>query len=77
MQIYKNKVDVKECGNYKGIKLIIYTVKVWEKVIQKRSKEEITLSGYRFGFMSRKKLGQWLLYIYLENSYIKVPKEVL
>ena len=32
--IYKNKGDAQCCGNYRGIKLMSQTMKVWEKIIE-------------------------------------------
>ena len=32
--IYKNKGDAQCCGNYRGIKLMTYTMKVWERIIE-------------------------------------------
>ena len=34
--IYKNKGDAQECGNYRGIKLLSHTMKLWERVIDQR-----------------------------------------
>jgi hypothetical protein len=34
--IYKNKGDVQDCGNYRGIKLTSHTLKIWERVIDVR-----------------------------------------
>ena len=31
--IYKNKGDAQCCGNYRGIKLMSHTMKVWERII--------------------------------------------
>ena len=31
--IYKEKRDIQECGNYRGVKLMSHTMKIWEKVI--------------------------------------------
>ena len=33
---YKGKGDIKECGNYRGIKLTSHTMKLWERVIEAR-----------------------------------------
>lgn len=33
--IYKNKVDIQVCGNYRSIKLINYIMNMWEKVVDK------------------------------------------
>ena len=29
--LYKGKGDIKECGNYRGIKLMSHTMKLWER----------------------------------------------
>ena len=31
--LYKGKGDIKECGNYWGIKLMSHSMKLWERVI--------------------------------------------
>ncbi|XP_075990214.1 uncharacterized protein LOC142985856 [Anticarsia gemmatalis] len=38
--IYKNKGDAQECYNYRGIKLMSHSMKIWEKVIEKGIREE-------------------------------------
>ena len=32
--IYKNKGDAQCCGNYRGIKLMSHTMKVWERILK-------------------------------------------
>ncbi|XP_046963282.1 uncharacterized protein LOC124532423 [Vanessa cardui] len=49
--IFKNKGDVQDCNNYRGIKLISHTMKVWEKVIERRLREESEITENLFGFM--------------------------
>ena len=49
--IFKNKGDVLECNNYRGIKLMSHSMKVWEKVIERRLREESDISQNQFGFM--------------------------
>jgi hypothetical protein len=34
--IFKNKGDVQSCTNYRGIKLMSHTMKLWERVIEHR-----------------------------------------
>ncbi|GJX32437.1 retrovirus-related pol polyprotein LINE-1, partial [Tanacetum coccineum] len=50
--IYKNKGDVQACSNYRGIKLLSHTIKLWERVIEKRLRRETRVSENQFGFMS-------------------------
>lgn len=38
--IYKNKMDIQNCVNYRRIKLIIHTMKLWENVIERRLRKE-------------------------------------
>ncbi|XP_048488766.1 uncharacterized protein LOC125491268 [Plutella xylostella] len=49
--IYKEKGDIQDCGNYRGIKLMAHTMKLYEKVIESRIRRESTVSANQFGFM--------------------------
>jgi hypothetical protein len=49
--IYKNKGDIQECGNYRAIKLLPHTMKLWERVVDKRIRQETDISENQFGFM--------------------------
>ena len=42
--IYKNKGDIQSCTNYRGIKLMCHTMKLWERVIKQRLRHETTIS---------------------------------
>lgn len=49
--IYKNKGDVQSCTNYRGIKLMSHTMKLWERVIEHRLRGSTRISMNQFGFM--------------------------
>ncbi|GJR62447.1 retrovirus-related pol polyprotein LINE-1 [Tanacetum coccineum] len=49
--IYKNKGDAQTCSNYRGIKLLSHTMKLWERVIERRLKMGTRVSENQFGFM--------------------------
>ena len=49
--IFKNKGDIQECENYRGIKLVSHTLKIWERVIESRLREMVNISQEQFGFM--------------------------
>ena len=52
--IYKNKADAQCCGNYRGIKLMSHTMKVWERIIQTRLRDRVEISKQQYGFMPGK-----------------------
>ena len=52
--IFKNKGDVQSCSNYRGIKLISHTMKLWERVVEARLRREVTISEQQYGFMCKK-----------------------
>nr|GEX72149.1 hypothetical protein [Tanacetum cinerariifolium] len=49
--IFKNKGDAQVCSNYRGIKLLSHTMKLWERVIERRLRRETSVSENQFGFM--------------------------
>ncbi|KAK9148382.1 hypothetical protein Scep_007139 [Stephania cephalantha] len=49
--IFKNKGDIQSCSNYRGIKLMSHTMKLWERIIDNRLRRETTISENQFGFM--------------------------
>ena len=54
--IYKNKKDAHFCGNYRGIKLISDTMKVWERIIEARLRDRVKISKQQYGFMPGKRI---------------------
>jgi len=49
--IYKNKGDILNCGNYRGIKLMSHTMKLLERVVESRMRDMVNISREQFGFM--------------------------
>ena len=49
--LYKGKGNIKGCGNYRGIKLMNHTMKLWKKIIEARIRKEVTIAEQQFGFM--------------------------
>ena len=49
--IFKEKGDIQDCGNYRGIKSISHTMKIWERIIDRRLREETGIGEEQFGFM--------------------------
>ena len=49
--IYKEKGDIQDCGNYRGIKLMSHTMKIWERIVERRIREETSIGDEKFGFM--------------------------
>ena len=52
--IFKNKGDVQSFSNYRGIKLISHTMKLWERIVEARLRYEAMISEQQYGFMPRK-----------------------
>ncbi|KAK3558009.1 hypothetical protein QTP86_005829 [Hemibagrus guttatus] len=52
--IFKNKGDVQSCSNYRGIKLMSHSMKLWERVVEARLRKVIEICEQQYGFMPRK-----------------------
>ena len=49
--IFKGKGDIQECNNYRGIKLLSHTFKIWERVVDRRIRQCTNIHESQFGFM--------------------------
>ena len=49
--IFKEKGDIQECHNYRGIKLLTHTFKIWERVLDRRVIVCTEIHESQFGFM--------------------------
>ena len=49
--IFKENGDIQECKNYRGIKLLMHTFKIWERVLDRRVGECTDIHESQFGFM--------------------------
>jgi len=49
--LYKNKSDIQSCSNYRRIKFMCHTMKLWERVIEHKLRQNVTISENQFGFM--------------------------
>jgi hypothetical protein len=49
--IFKNKGDVQKCTNYRGIKLMSHTMKLWKREIEHRLRRVTNVTKNQFGFM--------------------------
>ena len=52
--IYKNNGDAQCCGNYRGIKLISHTMKVWKRIMEAMLRDIVDISKQQYGFMPGK-----------------------
>ena len=52
VSLCKGKGDIKERGTCRGIKLMSRTMKLWERVIEARTRKEVTIAEQQFGFIS-------------------------
>ena len=54
LTIYKNKGDIMNCGNNRGIKLMSHSMRLCERVHEKRLRNIVSISEEQIGFMKGK-----------------------
>ncbi|MBJ5547118.1 hypothetical protein JGG71_23225, partial [Salmonella enterica subsp. enterica serovar Derby] len=52
--VYKGKGDPLECGSYRAVKLLDHAMKVVERVLEQRIRNQIRVDEMQFGFMPGK-----------------------
>ena len=50
VSIYKGRGDALECGSYRGIKLLDQVMKVFERVMEQKIRNMVTIDEMQFGF---------------------------
>jgi len=70
--LYKNKGDIQDCNNYRGIKLLIHNMKLWKRVIERRLRKNISISENKYGFIPSKSTTEA---IYLIRSLMKLYRD--
>jgi hypothetical protein len=54
LPFFKNKGDARKCDNYRGIKLMCHTMKIWERVIDTRLRTQVSIHKNQCGFIGGK-----------------------
>ena len=75
--IFKGKADVLECNNYRGIKLMSHTMKLWERMIKARLREITNIADNQFGFRPGKSTTEPIFALrMLQEKYREKNKEL-
>ena len=75
--MFKCRGDVRECNNYRGIKLMSHTMKLWERIIEARLREITKIADNQFGFRPCKSTTEPIFaLIMLQEKYREKNKEL-
>ena len=49
--IFKGEEDIRNCNTYRGVKLLEHTMKIVERVLERRIRELVNTDSMQFGVM--------------------------
>ena len=76
--LFKGKGDVLECNNYRDIKLMSHTMKLWERIVEARLREITKIADNQFGFRPGKSNTEPIFALrMLQEKYREKNKELL
>ena len=75
--LFKGKGSILECSNYRGIKLISHTLKLLERIIDRRLRTIVDLGNNQFGFRrGRSTMDPVFALTILQEKYKEKQKDV-
>ena len=75
--IYKQKGDPLECGNFRGSKLLEHGMKMFEKILERKLRNLITVNNMQFGFSPGKGTTDAVFIILqLQEKHLEVHKDL-
>ena len=75
--IYKGKGDILECTNYRGIKLMCHSMKLWERLIEARLRQITSIGNTQYGFRPGKSTTEPIFILrILQEKYREMNKEL-
>ena len=69
--LFKGKGDIHECKNYRGIKLLSHTFKIWEKVMDRRIRQCTNIHESQFVFMPGRSTTDAIFYRQLRTHRVE------
>ena len=79
--MFKEKGDIQECGNYRGIKMISHTMKIWGRITDRRLRpgrgtiDAIFAARQVIEKHREMQKALHLVFIDLEKAYDRVPRQ--
>jgi hypothetical protein len=75
--LYKGKGDARECGAYRGVKLLEHCMKIVERVFERRLREVVEVNDMQCGFMPGKgTIDALFMVIMLQEKYDRKQKKL-
>ena len=75
--IYKGKGFILECNNYRGIKLMCRSMKLWERLIEGRLRQIPSIDNTQYGFHPEKSTTEPIFILrILQEKYREMNKEL-
>ena len=75
--LYKGKGDTRDCGSYRGIKLLEHGMKIFERILEKRLRSKIEIDRMQCGFMpGRGTIDAIFILRQLQEKYISKKKKL-
>ena len=77
LPFFKGKGDPLDCSKYRGVRLLEHGMKVWEKILEGRLKEIISISNNQFGFSQGKSTTDAIFILrQLQHKYTEKKKKL-